>query len=97
MKAINLVLFGDQAVEKLTSIQALVHHAKQSPAARRLLQDATDVVQVLANQLSKEDLCWDHEVHTLLQLAEDNVTLKSPNAVIATVLMCIGRLGELIR
>ncbi|KAF1954279.1 hypothetical protein CC80DRAFT_595084 [Byssothecium circinans] len=76
----NLVLFGDQTVEKLSSIRALVHHSKTSPAARRLLQDATDL---------------NHEIHTLLGIALENSDESGPNGVIATVLMCIGRLGEL--
>jgi hypothetical protein len=96
MRPVNLVLFGDQAVEKLSSIQALVRHSKTSAGAQRLLQEATDLVQLHLHQLSKEDRAWKHEIHTLLGLAQDNVAEAEPNAVIATVLMCIGRLGELI-
>ncbi|KAF2878225.1 PKS16 protein [Massariosphaeria phaeospora] len=96
MKPINLVLFGDQTVEKRSSIQALVRHSKSSTGARRLLQEATDLVQLHFGQLSKEDRAWDHEIHTLLGLAEDNASEQKPNGVVATILMCIGRLGELI-
>ncbi|PVH97121.1 putative polyketide synthase [Periconia macrospinosa] len=92
----NLVLFGDQTVEKRTSIQTLVRHSKTSHAARRLLQEATDLVQLHFNRLSDEDKQWDHEIHTLLGLAEDNIAESKPNGAIATVLMCIGRLGELL-
>ena len=96
MDPINVVLFGDQTVEKLSSIRSLVRQSKASAAARRLLQEATDLVQLNFDRLSKEDRAWDHEVHTLLGLAEDNMDEAKPNGVIATVLMCIGRLGELI-
>ena len=95
MTSTNLVLFGDQTVEKLSSIQSLVRHSKTSPAARRLLQEATDLVQINFARLSKEDRRWSHEIHALLGLAEENIDEQNPNGVIATILMCIGRLGEL--
>ncbi len=96
MRPTHLVLLGDQTVEKLSSIQSLVSHAKTSAGARRLLQEATDLMQLNFDRLSKEDRAWNHEIHTLLGLAEDNIVDENPNGVIATVLMCIGRLGELI-
>ncbi|KIW08531.1 uncharacterized protein PV09_01420 [Verruconis gallopava] len=95
-RPVKLVLFGDQAVEKLTSIQSLVRFSKTSPYARRFLQEANDLVQLLLYQLSEEDRAWKYEVGTLLSMAEDNTASTEPNAVIATVLMCIGRLGDLI-
>jgi Starter unit:ACP transacylase in aflatoxin biosynthesis len=95
-KPINLVLFGDQTVEKLSSIQSLVRNSKTSAGARRLLRKATDALQLNLAKLAKGDRAWNHEIHTLIGLAEDNIAEKNPNGVIATVLMCIGRLGELI-
>ena len=95
-KPINLVLFGDQTVEKLSSIQSLVRHSKTSPAAKRFLREATDLLQLNFDRLAKEDRAWNHEIHTLLGLAEENLAEDKPNGVLATVLMCIGRLGELI-
>lgn len=96
MKPTNLVLFGDQTVEKRSSIQALVRHSKTSAGARRLLHEATDLVQLHFGRLSKEERAWNHDIHTLLGLAEDNIAESKPNGIIATILMCIGRLGELI-
>ena len=96
MEFTNLLLFGDQTVEKLSSIRSLVRHSKTSAGARRLLQEATDLVQLNFDFLSKEDRAWNHNIHTLLGLAEDNIDEINPNGVIVTVLMCIGRLGELI-
>ena len=96
MKPISLVLFGDQTVEKRSSIQALVRRSKSSPSARRFLQEATDLVQLEFAKLNKEDRAWDHDVDSLLALAEDNIQETNPNGVVATVLMCIGRLGDLI-
>ncbi|MCJ1403878.1 hypothetical protein MMC11_007101 [Xylographa trunciseda] len=96
MSYVNLLLFGDQTVEKLSSIQSLVRHSKTSPAASTFLRQATDIVQLDFFELSSEDRGWPHEIHTLLGLAEENVKQKEPNGIMATVLMCIGRLGELI-
>ena len=95
-KPINIVLFGDQTVEKLSSIQSLVRRSKTSAGARRLLREATDVLQLNFARLAKEDRAWNHDIDTLLGLAEENIAEQNPNGVIATVLMCIGRLGELI-
>lgn len=96
MGDVKLLHFGDQAVEKLSSIQALVRHAKTSLGAHRFLEEATDLVQIYLHRLSEEERGWKHEVHTLLGLAEDNASAEVPNDIIATVLMCIGRLGALI-
>ena len=93
---VNLLLFGDQTVEKLSSIQSLVRHSKTSPAASTFLRQATDIVQLEFFELSSQDRGWPHEIHTLLGLAEENARQKEPNGMMATVLMCIGRLGELI-
>lgn len=93
---VNLVLFGDQTVEKLSSIQSLVRNSKTSAVARRLLREATDALQLNLSKLSKEDRAWNHEVQSLIGLAEDNIPENNRNGVIATVLMCIGRLGDLV-
>ncbi|UKZ81664.1 Type I Iterative PKS [Trichoderma virens FT-333] len=92
----HLLLFGDQTVEKLSSIQALVRNAKSSPAAKRFLQEITDVIQLEFSTLSKSEHGWTGNFDTLLGLAEENEEQHGANALISTVLMCIGRLGELI-
>lgn len=92
----HLLLFGDQTVEKLTSIQALVRNAKASPAAKRFLQEITDVIQIEFSTLSKSEHGWTGTFDTLLGLAEENDEQNGANALVATVLMCIGRLGELV-
>ncbi|KAL7793749.1 putative polyketide synthase [Trichoderma ceciliae] len=92
----HLLLFGDQTVEKLSSIQSLVRNSKTSPAARRFLQEVTDVVQLEFSTLSKGEHGWAGSFSTLLGLAEENKEQDGANALVSTVLMCIGRLGELI-
>ena len=96
-----LLLFGDQAIEKLSSIQSLVRHSKTSPVARTFLEKATDVVQIEFARLSAEERGWEGEIHSLLGLAEENVRIEREkgedkvNGIVATVLMCVGRIGEL--
>lgn len=96
MNGMNLLVFGDQTVEKLSSIRALVRHSKTSPGARQFLRQATDVVQLEFSALDKEEHGWSHGFDSLLGLAEDNAKLVESNGMIATVLMCIGRLGEIV-
>jgi len=95
----HLLVFGDQTVEKLTSIQSLVRHARTSPAARRFLQEATDVLQLEFSKPSAVEHGWTKGFDTLLGLAEENAELQETeetNPMVATLLMCIGRLGDLI-
>lgn len=83
-------------MEKLSSIQTLVRNSKTSPAAKRFFREATDVVQLEFSRLSRHEHGWVRDFDTLLGLAEENVEQEGANGMVATVLMCIGRLGELI-
>ncbi len=96
MVPINLLLFGDQTVDKLPSIKALVRYSKKSAAVRRFLREATDILQVESSKLNPEERDWFHRFDTILNLAEKNSTQDEPSELIATLLMCVGRLGELI-
>ena len=97
----SLLHFGDQAIEKLSSIQSLVRNSRTSPLARTFLEKATDVVQLEFARLSAEERGWEGEIQTLLGLAEENVRIEKEkgedkvNGIVATVLMCVGRIGEL--
>ena len=90
----HLLLFGDQTVEKLSSIRALVHNSKSSPAAKRFLREATDRAQIEFSKLSSSDHGWSNGFESLLGLAEGNKD--QHNVLIDTVLMCIGRFGVLV-
>lgn len=96
MSATNIILFGDQTVEKLSSIKALVRNSKTSPLASQFLRIATETIQLDLASLSKKDLGWSHDISDILALAEDNAAEKKPNIIVGTVLMCAGRLGELL-
>lgn len=92
----HILLFGDQSVETLSGIQALVRNSKTSPMARRFLQEATDVVQLEFSRLNIQEHGWDKSFDSLLGLAEDNNGIQGPNTIVSMVLMCVGRLGQLI-
>lgn len=96
MDPFNLLLFGDQTVEKLSSIKSLVRNSKKSHNARAFLQQATDILQLELAKLNAEERGWDHEIGSLLGLAEANFHQDEANGILATVLMFIGRVGELI-
>lgn len=92
----HILLFGDQSVEKLSGIKNLVRHCKTSQAAKRFLAEATDTIQLDLSRLNKHDHGWDKSFDSLLGLAEDYSVASHDNIVVSTVLMCAGRLGQLI-
>ncbi|KAI9728586.1 MAG: Type I Iterative PKS [Cirrosporium novae-zelandiae] len=96
MASQHVLLFGDQTVEKLPSIRNLVQLSRTSPSLRRFLQEATDVVQAETMKVSPSERKWFSSFHSILALAEDYAKQEDPDEVVATVLMCIERLGELI-
>lgn len=92
----RLLLFGDQTVEKFPSIQKLVRASRSSSTLRRFLREATDVIQTEVAKLSPDERKAFFAFDTLLTLAEENAKQEAPNEIVATALMCIARLGELI-
>lgn len=91
-----LLLFGDASGEKLSGIRDLCDASKTSPAARRFLKEATDVVQHRFCGLSSHDHGWDRTINSLLDMAEQHDNDGGNNIIVSAVLSCIGRLGKLI-
>jgi hypothetical protein len=93
----HILFFGDQSVEILSGIQALVRNSKSSPMARRFLQEATDVIHLeFSNLNNSQEHGWNKPFDSLLGLAEDNNASQGSNTTVSTVLMTVGRLGQLI-
>lgn len=92
----HLLLFGDQTVEKLPAIRLLVEYSRTSGVIRRFLRDACDAVQLETTRLRPEERANIKEFDSLLRLAEDNAQSDSPSEIVATALMNVARLGELI-
>ncbi|KAK4042018.1 hypothetical protein C8A01DRAFT_44909 [Parachaetomium inaequale] len=94
----HLLLFGDYSVEKLPAIRALARHARTVPAAERFLREITDVIQLEFARADRAVHGWDKGgLASLLEMAEtvDNSPGGS-NLTAATVLLCAGRLGQLV-
>ncbi|KAK2592067.1 hypothetical protein QQS21_010228 [Conoideocrella luteorostrata] len=98
LRVTNFLLFGDQTVEKLPAIRQLVSHAPSSRLVQRFLREACDAVQLQVSRLPmhSEQQSNIGNFDSILRLAENNSRLEEPNEIIATVLMNIARLGELI-
>ncbi|KAJ5806695.1 hypothetical protein N7474_010287 [Penicillium riverlandense] len=92
----HLLLYGDQTVEKLPAIRLLVEYSRTSVVIRRFLRDACDAVQIETTRLRPEERTNIKEFDCLLRLADDNARSDSPSEIVATVLMNVARLGELI-
>jgi hypothetical protein len=92
----QVLLYGDQTVEKLPAIRALASHAQSSSRVRQFLRDACDIVQIELARLRPRERANISDFQSLLGLAEDNSRRKEPNEIVATILMGIARLGELI-
>lgn len=98
LHATNFLLFGDQTVEKLPAIRKLVSHASSSRLVQRFLREVCDAVQLEVSRLPvhSEQRSNIGNFDSILRLAEDNDRLEEPSEIIATVLMHIARVGELI-
>jgi hypothetical protein len=92
----RILLYGDQTVEKLPAIRLLVEYSRTSGVIRRFLRDACDAVQLESTRLRPEEATNIKEFDSLLRLAEDNARSDNPSEIVATVLMNVARLGELI-
>ena len=92
----RLLLFGDQTVEKLPSIQNLVRLSKASPLLRRFLREAIDIVQREVSYLSLDKRKAFIAFDDIVTLAEENAKEEDPDEVVATTLITIARLGELL-
>jgi len=92
----HLLLFGDQTVETLSSIQNLFCQSRTSTSVSRFLSEATDVIQIQASKLNAAERKRFFGFETILDLAERYESQQDPDDLVATVLMCISQLGELI-
>lgn len=93
----QVLLFGDQTVDKLPAIRSLASHSRVSDTLKRFLRQACDIVQLELSRLRPQERRNINEFDSLLVLAEDNAKQQDPNEIVATILMGVARLGELIR
>ena len=96
MHSARVLLFGDQSAEKVGAIRNLTHLAKRSPTLRRFLRQSADVLQIEAEKLGPVARKAFSGYDDLLTMAEANARQDVPDELVATPLMCIARLGELL-
>lgn len=92
----RLFLFGDQTIEKLDPVASVVGLSQSSPALRRFLQEATDIIHNEIPRLSPHARKAFPTFDDILSLAEKNAKLEESTEEVPTVLITIARLGELI-
>lgn len=95
----HLLVFGEQVIDKRPMIRNLVRNSKSSPAARRFLQEATDLVQIQLAQLAPDDHAWSGNFESLLGLAEEHHSREASDTAlffVTSLLSLIGRLGDLM-
>ncbi|KAK2626257.1 hypothetical protein QTJ16_004519 [Diplocarpon rosae] len=91
-----VILFGDQTVETLATIRSLVDRSSKSALLRNFLDNATKAVKSLVQSLNPTAQRRFFGFSNLLDLAERFGSLGYPDDLVATVLMAIAQLGELI-
>jgi hypothetical protein len=92
----HLLLFGDYSVEKVPAIKALAQHARTIPAADRFLREITNLIQLEFSRTDRAVHGWDKGPGSLLEMAEAVDSPDGNNLAVSTVLLCAGRLGQLI-
>ncbi|CAK4034956.1 polyketide synthase [Lecanosticta acicola] len=92
----NILLFGDQSVDKLPAIRSLCRSSSKSKVLRDFLQAANDAVQIQAAKLRPDERACFLNADSIEALAEHNAAAAAPSEVVATILMGIARLGELL-
>ncbi|KAI9052360.1 hypothetical protein LZ554_003710 [Drepanopeziza brunnea f. sp. 'monogermtubi'] len=91
-----VILFGDQTVETLVCIRSLIERSNRSALLHRFLEDATKVVKREVQGLNLDAQSRFFSFTNLLDLAERFSKLGHPDDLVATVLMAVAQLGELI-
>lgn len=92
----KLLVFGDQTVATIAAIRNLHRQAKVSPLIRRFLNDAADVVQKETIVLNAEERKKFFDFGTIIELAEECAKQEEAEDLIATVLVCVSRVGEML-
>ena len=93
----HFLLFGDQIIEKLPVLENIVKYSERSPLLQRFLNRATESLQIEAAKLPKNERIHFQDFSSLLELAQRNANVSSESSeVVATVVLSIARLGELV-
>lgn len=92
----HLLLFGDQAIEKLSSIRNIYAISKTRPQLRRFLREATDVVQCQLSALTPDERSGFGHFADLLELAEWYAAQEHPEEIVGATLITAVQIGEFL-
>lgn len=92
----HLLLFGDQVVEKLSSIRNLYAISRTRPQLRRFLRAATDVVQCQLSALTPNERSGFGHFADLLELAQWYEAQEHPDEIAGATLITTTQIGEFL-
>lgn len=96
MNPAQVLLFGDQVVEKSPTIRALYGISRTRPQLRQFLKDATDVVQCHLATLSIDERRKFGQFSDLFELSEWYAKQEHPDEICGAVLITASQIGELL-
>nr|XP_036586274.1 polyketide synthase [Colletotrichum truncatum]KAF6796681.1 polyketide synthase [Colletotrichum truncatum] len=96
MQSVIVLLFGDQLASKASAVARLYHIAKTRPSLHAFLRDATDVVQVLRQDLQPCERGLYGDFTDIRDLSCRHESAEHLNEAVGTTLTTIIQLGELL-
>ena len=90
----HILLFGDQVVEKLSSLRDLYSISKTRPQLRRFLREATDSVHCQLSALTPNERRGFGHFSDLLELAQWYAAQEHPDEIVGATLITTTQLGE---
>lgn len=92
----TVILFGDQTVYTSSCFHSLQHQARRSTFLQRFVTDATLLVKREVQTLDPVSRGRFYDFSDFVDLADQFNTIGHPDDLVATVLMTVAQLGELI-
>ncbi|KIX00034.1 uncharacterized protein Z518_10961 [Rhinocladiella mackenziei CBS 650.93] len=97
MPSKQVLFFGDEVVSPLPAIHNLYRQARSSITIQRFLSEATRVVKLEICKLQAEQRDRWPGFDTIIELAETWAKQELPGGAVNMTLVCISRLGELLK
>jgi hypothetical protein len=92
----HFLLFGDQTVDLIPSLQRLLRLSQSSPTTRGFLQSALDVIQRKTSALSADERNKIGHFDSFDAILQKYLHTEDTIGVTHTVVICVCRLAELI-
>ncbi|KAI1826639.1 BcPKS15, polyketide synthase [Xylaria intraflava] len=96
MTQAQVLLFGDQVVDRLPSLRQLYKKSRTRPQLRQFLRGATDIVRTQVSTLTLAERKRVGNFSDLLELGEFHAQQKHPDEISGAVLITAIQIGELL-